>query len=176
MSSLGYILEEIQGLTITITGNTLTSFTAISSSAITNNVDTLYTFGIGNNAALNNGYSIQIIFPTDFKFLNYSSMVCTVAGSAIPCGRLNSTFGSTTHTVFISINSTVATIGSATVSSVTNPQAQLTTGSFSTSIVDAEGTVVESSNQAPTVTLSGTNSFSSFLATTYNISSASTTR
>ena len=176
LSSSGYVLEQIQGLVISITGNTLNSFIVSSDSAITSNVDTLYTFGIGNNAPLTNGYSIVITFPSDFYFLNYSSLVCTVAGSSTPCGRLNSTFGTTTHTVLININTTVNTIGTATISSVTNPKEQKVTGSFSASIVDATGVVVESSNQVPTITMNGTASFPTFIANTYNLSSTSNTR
>ena len=176
VSSAGFILEQIKGLTIVITGNMLTAFSLSADSTITSNANTLYTFTIGHNAPLSNGYKIQISFPSDFLFLNYSSIVCTVAGAPVPCGRLNSTFATNTHTVLFSINHTIPTVGTVTISSVTNPQEQKTTGAFSASILDAQGVVVESSNQAPTITMTGTGSFSSFVATTYNLSSASTTR
>lgn len=142
VSSAGYILEEQKGLTITINYNILTSFTPTPGSFITNNPNTLYSFTLGNNDPLVNGYSIQISFPSDYTFLNYSSMICTVAGSIMPCGRLNSTYSTSNNTVLIRVNSTVNTVGTVTISSVTNPISKATTGVFSAKIIDSSGTTV----------------------------------
>jgi hypothetical protein len=78
----------------------------------------LYTFLVGNNANLTIGYSIKIVFPNNYRFIDYSSIVCTVKGVVMPCGRRNSTFNTSTHTVLISINGNVATIGNITISSI----------------------------------------------------------
>lgn len=87
------------------------------------------------------GYSIKIVFPTEYRFINYSSIVCTVGGTVMPCGRLNSTYNSSTHTVLITINGTVANIGNVTISSITNPIRKGTTGSFSAYILDVADSV-----------------------------------
>ena len=114
------------------------------------------------------GYSIKIVFPTEYRFINYSSIVCTVSGTIMPCGRLNSTYNSSTHTVLITINGTVPNIGNVTISSVTNPICKGTTGNFSAYILDLADSVAESNNNSATLTIDTTNNFPFFLASTYN--------
>lgn len=116
--------------------NSLTSFTVSATSTTTSQANVLYTFGIGNNAVLSMGYSIRIVFPSNYRFINYSSIACTVGGAAMPCGRLNSTYNSSTHAVLIVINGSVVSIGNVTISSITNPISKGTTGSFSAFILD----------------------------------------
>lgn len=82
------------------------------------------------------------MFPNNYRFIDYSSIVCTVKGVVMPCGRRNSTFNTSTHTVLISINGNVATIGNITISSITNPITIGTTGSFSLFILDTNDNVV----------------------------------
>ena len=177
ISSNGYILEEAKGITITINSTVLTAFTASANVNQTNLPNAIYSFAVGNNAPLVNGYTLQIGFPSDYTFLNYSSMVCTVAGSTMPCGRLNSTYGTNTHTVLISVNSTKNNLTTVTISSVTNPVSRAITGAFTAKIVDTTGTTVESNGVSPTtVTMTSVGDFSKVVATTYNYSSASTTR
>jgi hypothetical protein len=175
LSTAGYVLEEKKGLGISITGSTLTIFSVSANSTATSNPDTLYTFAVGNNAPLSNGYSITIAFPSDYLFINYSSLVCTVAGVAMPCGRLNSTYSSNAHTVLIRVNGTLTAVGTLTLSSVTNPRVQTTTGAFAAMIYDTEGTAVETGGAA-TIAMTATGDFSSFSASTYNASAPGTTR
>ena len=59
----------------------------------------------------------------------------------MPCGRLNSTYITSTHTVLISINGSVTTVGNVTISSITNPISIGTTGSFSLFILDTSDNV-----------------------------------
>jgi hypothetical protein len=122
--------------------NTLTSFTVTPNSYTTYNKNTIYSFGIGNNAAINNGYFIRIDLPADIPQVNYNAMQCTVAGGSMPCSRLDSTYGTTTHSIIVSVNSIVATIGTVTVSGVTNPASLAPSNSFKARIIDKDGNTV----------------------------------
>lgn len=120
----------------------MTSFLVDSDSLETNKPGSTYTFTVGNNAPLYNGYILRIDFPADFIFVNYNVMRCLVAALDMPCGRLNSTYASDTQVILVLINQTVATIGTVTISGVTNPASTAPTGSFSASIIDASETTV----------------------------------
>ena len=176
VSSSGFVLEEIRGQTISLTANTLSSFTVTANSSITNNPYTLYTFAVGNNAPLSNGYTIRIDFPADYYFIDYGVMACTVAGSTMPCGRTNSTYATAAQSVLINVNSTVATVGSVSVSGVTNPKVQANTAGFSAFILDVSGSTVESSRNSPTFAVTGTGPFGSMAVTAYDLSSSGSTR
>lgn len=167
LSSAGYVLEEAKALTFTITPNTLASFTVSASSKTTSQPNVVYTFGVGNNAVLSAGYSIRITFPSDFLFLNYSGMACSVGGAGASCGRANSTYGTATHSILISVTGTVNTIGSVTISGVTNPVSTATTGPFQADILDTTATPVESSNNAPTIAMTALANFPFFIPSTY---------
>ena len=138
----GYILEEIKGQSIIISANTLSSFTVSANSSISNNLYTMYTFSIGNNAALSNGYTIRVDFPADYSFIDYGVMVCTVAGISMPCGRLNSTYSSSSQGVLVVVNASVSNVGTVTISGVTNPKVQGSTAAFSAYIIDITDTTV----------------------------------
>jgi len=102
----------------------------------------MYTFTVGNNAPLINGYTIQIDFPADYIFIDYEAMVCTVAGGSMPCGRVNSTYDTAIQSVRVAVNASLTSVGSVTVTGVTNPRVQATTAPFSASIIDTSGSTV----------------------------------
>lgn len=103
-------------------------------------------------------------------------MVCTVGGSTMPCGRLNSTYESSTNSVIISVNASVTTVGNVTVSGVTNPKVQGNTAAFAVSVIDAGGNTVEASISSVVFPVTGTGPFTVFSASVYNLSSTSNTR
>ncbi len=110
LSSSGYILEMVTGFSISLAVNILTTFTISANSYVASNPNTVYSFVVGNNAPLLNGYTLSISFPSDYTFINYNSIVCTVAGQILPCSRLNSTYSSSINTVIININTTIISI------------------------------------------------------------------
>jgi hypothetical protein len=121
LSASNYVLEQALNYSITIQPNTLTSFTVSALPLQTCATNVLYTFTLGNNSPLSNGYSILIYFPAEFTFIDFSTIQCKISAVAYPCSRENSTFGTSTITVRVNINAPVASIPSLTVSSVTNP-------------------------------------------------------
>jgi len=58
----------------TITGSLISTFTVNSNSLVTCASDSIYTFTIGNNGPLSNGYLIQITFPVDIYYINYNTL------------------------------------------------------------------------------------------------------
>ena len=151
---------------LTTFGVTTTSTTAY---ALTD-----YTFTIGLNAPLNNGYSIRITLPSDIVTVNYPSLTCQINSVAYWCSRLNSTIGTTQNIIFIPITQTINTITNLQISGIYNPVGVGVSGSFSGSVWDNSGNEVESSSTT-TVTITTTTTWSLILATTRNYSSTAAT-
>ena len=104
------------------------SVTAASTTVYT---ETTYTFQLGINAALQNGYSIRLILPSDIIYVNYPGLACQINGVSHLCSRLNSTIGTSQHIIYLAINQTFATLsGGVTVAGVYNPVGVGTSGSF----------------------------------------------
>jgi hypothetical protein len=133
----------------------------------------LYTFAIGNNGALSNGYVIMISFPADIYFINYNTMVCKINGGSVPCARTVASYSTSTHVINVFVNSSIGIITSLSISSVTNPYSTVTTASFSAVIMDSSGQSVETSNGATTISMLSAGTFLSYLATTTNYTMAS---
>ena len=136
LSSSSYVLEQSQGNTITIQPNTLTSFTVNANSLQTCAANTVYSFTLGNNSPLSNGYTVSITFPADFTYINYNTIQCKINGVTYTCTRANSTYNTNTNIVTVQVSTTINTITSLTISSVTNPISFATTASFSAIIYD----------------------------------------
>ena len=107
LSSAGYVIEQKRGVTFTIQPSTIL-LSVTPSSYMTNQANVAYNFSMPNGAALSPGYSIKLTFPADYRFINYSSLACTVGGLTVSCGRDNSTFATYTQTVIISVSSTIS--------------------------------------------------------------------
>jgi hypothetical protein len=174
LSAANYVLEQSQNYTITIQPNTFTTFSVDTASKQTCTPNNVYTFTLGNNAALSNGYTIIISFPPDFTFVSYNSLQCTINGVVFACARDNSTYHTKTIRIVISVNTLITTITSVAISSITNPISQAQTGSFSAVIKDQTGTTVESSSGVYTVQMTSSGTFTLFTATAANYSAGST--
>jgi hypothetical protein len=140
LSAANYVLEQALNYTIPIQASTLTYFSVDASPKQTCAI-AVYTFSLGNSP-LFNGYSIFVNFPADITNADFNSMECKINGVNFPCSRKNSTFGSNTIIVLVSINAPVPVNTSLTISSITNPISLATTASFSASILDASGVVI----------------------------------
>lgn len=170
LSSSSYVLEQSASTTITIQPNTLTSFTVSATSLQTCSANTVYSFTLGNNSPLSNGYTISVTFPSDYTYINYNNIACKINGVTFTCTRANSTYHTTTNIVVVQVAANIATITTLTISSVTNPISYATTGSFSAVIYDSTGTAVESSSGSVTIAMTSTSSFYLFTATAANYS------
>jgi hypothetical protein len=158
---------------ITIRPNVISPF-AVTAAPLTTCTNAVYTFALGNNSPLSNGYSILVYFPSDFTSADFNTMHCQINSVSFPCTRKNSTFNTSTITVLISINTTLASITPLTISAIKNPISQAPTGSFSVSVLDDSGTVAEMTSAARSVTMTSSATFSYFLATAANYSLATT--
>jgi hypothetical protein len=139
LSTNGYVLEQALNYPITIQASTLTSF-SVDAISLQTSATAVYTFSLGNNSPLANGYSILITFPADFTTADFNAMQCKINAVIFPCSRKNSTFGSNNIIVLVAINAPVAAVTSLTISAITNPISLAPTASFSASILDASGT------------------------------------
>lgn len=175
LSSSNYVLEQVLNYPITIQASTLTSFSVDPTPKQTCAI-AVYTFSLGNNSPLSNGYSILINFPADITSADFNSIQCKINGVNFPCSRKNSTFGSSSIIVLVSIDAPVPTVTSLTISSITNPISMATTASFSASILDASGTTAELSSGSYPITMTSTNSFTLFTISATNYSAGTTLR
>lgn len=139
LSNNGYVLEQALNFSIHIQASTLTSF-SVTAFPLQTYAKAVYTFSLGNSP-LANGYSILITFPPDFTTADFNAMQCNINTVAFPCSRKNSTFGTNSIIILVSINAPVGVVTSLTISDIINPISMATTGSFSASIHDASGDV-----------------------------------
>jgi len=158
---------------IIITTSQLTTFLVNPSSYVTCASNVIYTFTIGNNGALSNGYVITISFPADIYFINYNTLACQLNGATVPCARTVASYSTSTHIIDVFVNSSIITITSLTISSITNPYSLVTTASFSAVIIDTSGQSVETNSGTTTTTMLSSGPFLSYIATTTNYTMAS---
>ena len=137
LSSANYVLEQSLNYPVSIQPSTFTL--TVSAAPLQTFATALYTFSIANNKPLSNGYSILVNFPPDISSEDFNTMQCTINGVVFPCSRKNSTFGTNTIIVLVSINAPVLSVTSLTISSIINPISMATTASFSASILDTLG-------------------------------------
>lgn len=99
---------------------------------------------MGNNAPLENGQSIQAVFPDDYGSINFGALACSINNLSVPCALLDSTESAKNQTIILQVNQTVSDLGlTVIIDGVTNPFSTKPTGYFHAIIFDSSGTLIE---------------------------------
>ena len=167
VSSASFVLEEIDNFFITFQPITF-SLTVASTSLVTNAENVIYTFTFANKSPLLNGYVIQVIFPSDYTYVNYNTMTCTINAATIPCARVNSTYSTSINKAQLLIQQSIANISSVTVSGVTNPISRKPTATFQVNIKNINSIVIQSNFNSAIIVMTSSSTFTTLIVSAAN--------